>query len=192
MTLERARSPLIPIRTAIKPSDERSGSTVADIQVIVDLERRHGAALFGFVRRLGLTESQAQDCVQEVLLRLWTELSKGRPIDDPKAWAYRAVYRIAMDEHRLRRRVAGLVRHLAERRRPESEVPATERIAVWAEVDRLPPRQRQVIQLRYRADLSFTEIADVLGISASAARTHATLAMATMRSRLDHATETDR
>src|SRR6187402_2090951 len=68
--------------------------------IVLDLERHHGPALFGFVRRLGLNDAQAADAVQDVLLRLWGELVAGRSIEQPKAWAFRAIYRLAMDQHR--------------------------------------------------------------------------------------------
>ena len=42
--------------------------------IVLDLERGEGQALFGFVRRLGLSDAQAADAVQDVLLRLWAEL----------------------------------------------------------------------------------------------------------------------
>jgi RNA polymerase sigma factor (sigma-70 family) len=88
-----------------------------------------------------------------------------------------------MDHHRLRVRLAALTRRLD---RGVSEAPrdAADRVAVWAEVERLPERQRQVLYLRYRADLPFEEIGDILGITASAARSHATQAVATLRRRL--------
>ncbi|MFL5650164.1 MAG: RNA polymerase sigma factor [Chloroflexota bacterium] len=159
-----------------------SSDAAAD-QAIVDLEVRHGQALFGFVRRQGLADAEAQDAVQDVLFRLWLELRSGTVIDNPRAWAYRSVYRIAMDHHRLRTRIAALTRRLE----PGPESPgrdATDRLAVWAEVERLPERQRQVLYLRYRADLSFEEIGPILGITSSAARSHATQAMATLRRRL--------
>ena len=60
----------------------------------------------------------------------------------------------------------------------------SDRIAVWVEVARLPERQRHVIYLRYRADLTFEEIAAVMGITPSAARSHATQATANLRRRL--------
>ena len=160
---------------------------------VLDLEANHGQALFGFVRRLGLSDQQAADCVQEVLTRLWSELDRGTAIVDHKAWAFRSIYRLAMDEHRLRRRVSDLVGRLG-RLSPASTGPSPDdRIAVWSEVDRLPARQRQIVYLRYRADLSFDEIAAVLGITSSAARSHATQAMARLRSRLGSpASERDR
>jgi len=55
---------------------------------------------------------------------------------------------------------------------------------VWSEVDRLPERQRQVLYLRYRADLPFEEIGNVLGIDASSARANASRGIASLRDRL--------
>jgi DNA-directed RNA polymerase specialized sigma24 family protein len=40
------------------------------------------------------------------------------------------------------------------------------------------------VYLRYRSDLDFEEIGQVLGITSSAARSHATQATATLRARL--------
>lgn len=140
-------------------------------------------ALFGFVRRLGLSDEQADDAVQEVFTRLLAEHRRGSNIVNPRAWAYRSIYRIAMDQYRLRARIRGLVTSLG--RRPERHgVDQTDRIAVWAEIDRLPTRQRQVLYLRYRSDLGYEEVGHALGITPSAARSHATQAMATLRARL--------
>jgi RNA polymerase sigma factor (sigma-70 family) len=162
-------------------------STMDDAdRVVVDIEQRHGQALFGFVRRQGLTDEQARDAVQEALLRLWTALRGGASIENPRAWSYRAIYRLAMDQHRLGRRLRLLSGRLDLGRRTTSD-PAdsmSDRLAVWSEVDQLPIRQRQVLYLRYRSDLSFEEIGQVLGITASAGRSHATQAMATLRRRL--------
>jgi RNA polymerase sigma factor (sigma-70 family) len=162
-------------------------STMDDAdRVVVDIEQRHGQALFGFVRRQGLTDEQARDAVQEALLRLWTALRGEASIENPRAWSYRAIYRLAMDQHRLGRRLRLLSGRLDLGRRTTSD-PAdsmSDRLAVWSEVDQLPIRQRQVLYLRYRSDLSFEEIGQVLGITASAGRSHATQAMATLRRRL--------
>jgi RNA polymerase sigma-70 factor (ECF subfamily) len=158
------------------------GPTQADL-VVGDLELQHGQALFGFVRRQGLADVEAQDAIQDALFRLWLELRSGTTIENPRAWAYRAVYRIAMDHHRLRARIASLAKRL-EGGRDEPSHDAADRVAVWTEVDRLPERQRQVLYLRYRADLPYEEIGPILGITSSAARSHATQALATLRRRL--------
>jgi RNA polymerase sigma factor (sigma-70 family) len=154
--------------------------------IVLDLERRHGQALFGFVRRLGLGDAQAADAVQDVLLRLWAELVAGRSIDQPKAWAFRAIYRLAMDQHRLQRRIGAIAERLgrSDAAWNDRDRDAGDRVAVWAEVARLPERQRHVLYLRYRGDLTFEQIGSVMGITASAARSHATQATATLRRRL--------
>jgi RNA polymerase sigma factor (sigma-70 family) len=150
---------------------------------VVRLENDEAQALFGFVRRLGLTDEQADDAVQEVFARLLAEQRRGILIASPRSWAYQAIYRLAMDQHRLRRKIRALVGAIGRNRVADRHDDA-DRIAVWSEVDRLPPRQRQIVYLRYRGDLAYEEIAGVLGISASAARSHATQAMATLRARL--------
>ncbi len=161
------------------------GASASDARaIVVGLELNHGQAMFGFVRRQGLSNAEAQDVVQEVLLRLWQELRDGVVVENPRAWAYRSIYRLAMDQHRLRRRIVALTGRLQMGQPGYGHTATEDRLVVWAEVDRLPVRQRQVVYLRYRADLSFEAIGSTLGITASAARSHATQAMTTLRKRL--------
>lgn len=152
-------------------------------QVVADLEVEHGQQMFGFVRRQGLSDAEAQDAVQETLLRLFRELRAGEPIDNPRAWAFRALYRLAMDTHRQQRRLT-LVAGRVGRQSQADASSTNDRVAVWEAVDALPIRQRQVLYLRYRADLPFEDVGRVMGISSSSARSHATQAMATLRDRL--------
>jgi RNA polymerase sigma-70 factor (ECF subfamily) len=185
-----AEASTLPEMSTSQPSRPSSVGIALDTDslewIVLDLERRHGQALFGFVRRLGLSDAQAADSVQEVLLRLWAELVAGRSIEQPKAWAFRAIYRLAMDQHRLQRRIAAIAERLgrSDEARDDAARGAGDRVAVWAEVARLPERQRHVLYLRYRGDLTFEQIGSVMGITASAARSHATQATATLRRRL--------
>ena len=161
----------------------------ADPRLVADLHARRGRELWGLAVRLGLSEEQAADAVQETLLRLWAEVRREARVQSPDAWAFRTLYHLAMDQHRLRRRSDALFDRLrADPPRLGADPGASdERLAVWEEVDRLPLRQRAVLYLRYRADLPYEEIGDVLGMSASAARSHAAQAMATLRRRLGSA-----
>jgi hypothetical protein len=61
-------------------------------QVVTDVDERHGQALFGFARRLGLGPDQADDAVQEVLMRLYRALEGGTVIDDARGWSFRTIY----------------------------------------------------------------------------------------------------
>jgi RNA polymerase sigma factor (sigma-70 family) len=159
----------------------RSGHLSAS--VVADIHDRRGRELFGLCRRLGLDEDEANDAVQETFLRMWSESSRGTVILDPEGWAFRVAYRLAMDHHRLGR----LMRSLADRLmdvQVHDEVDPADRMAVWATVDKLPPRQRAVLYLRYRADLDYERIAAVMGITANGARNDASAATATLRKRL--------
>jgi RNA polymerase sigma-70 factor (ECF subfamily) len=149
--------------------------------LVIALERDHAASMFGFVRRLGLTAEQAEDAVQDVLLRLWTALDAGADIERPASWAFRVLYRRAMDEHRLRRRIERLREAILSRPRSGDPEPTAVDGSIWLAVDRLPTRQREVLYLRYRADLDFEEIARILGITAGGARANAAKAIATLR-----------
>ena len=152
-------------------------------QVVEAVHTEHGQQLWGFVRRLGLADEEAGEVTQEALLRLWRVCRDGQAPDHPVAWAYRTAYRLAMDRHRVRRRWLAFVGR-QDRRGPEAIEGSDERIAVWAEVDRLPERQRQVLYLRYRADLTFVDIGKVLGIDAGSARSNGSRGIAALRARL--------
>ena len=152
-------------------------------QAVVAFERAHGQVLFGFVRRLGVEDAAAADVVQESLLRLFDALSAGQSISDLKSWTFHVAYRLAMDEHR---RFARSLRLVNARRPVVDGDPADDldRRQVWSEVDRLPERQRAVLYLRFRADMAFEDVGATLGITASAARSHCTQALAVLRTRL--------
>lgn len=64
---------------------------------------------------------------------------------------------------------------------------STRRAAVLEALCELPERQREVMALRYYLDLSEAEIADALGISRGAVKSHASRGAATLRTTLaDH------
>lgn len=151
---------------------------------MADVHDRRGRELFGLCRRLGLDEDEANDAVQETFLRMWHESSRGVVIVDPDGWAFRVAYRLAMDHHRLGRLARSIVDRIASTTSPPEEIDAVDRLSVWAAVDRLPPRQRAVLYLRYRADLSYDRIGAVMGITANGARNDASVATASLRRRL--------
>jgi RNA polymerase sigma factor (sigma-70 family) len=160
------------------------GFDLARIRLADDVVERvdvgNGQSLFGLARRAGLDDQTAEDAVQETLVRLWLEVRSGTEILNPSAWSFRTLYRIAMDQHRLRRRVGELVERIG-RRPPPPAVDSVQQITIWSVVDRLPLRQRQVMYLRYRADMSFEEIALVMTITPSGARATAAKASASLR-----------
>lgn len=147
------------------------------------LYERRGRELWGLARRLGASDEQAADAVQEAHLRLWRELGRGASITDPEAWLFRVIYRVVMDEHRLTRRVRAVLTRIAGTQRVAMEG-VEDRVSLWPLVDRLAPRERATLYLRYRADLSFDQIGAAMGITAAAARTYASRGIERLRAML--------
>jgi RNA polymerase sigma factor (sigma-70 family) len=167
---------------AVTATTTATGSTAAIELRVTDHYERRGRELWGMARRLGATPEQCADVVQEVHLRLWHELQRGAAIADIDAWSFRVAYRLVMDQHRLGRRVKGLIGRLTASR-VEAVTPALDdALSLWPLVDRLPERERVTLYLRYRADLSFEQIGQVMGITTASARTYGSRGVERVRS----------
>lgn len=160
---------------------QSSAETDALRASVVGLQADRGGELWGLARHLGLSPDEADDAVQETLVRLWAALRDGATIERLDAWAFRALYRLAMDLHRWRRRVRLLADRLGAQPERRSSVDAADRMAIWEAVEGLPERQRLAVYLRYRADLPYEEIGAILGIAAPSARSHVSRALDALR-----------
>lgn len=172
--------------TTVEGGDSASSGPVGGTRrsaadVVSALEHDDGQALYGFARRLGLSDVEADDAVQETLVKVYVELRRGVAILSPRAWAFRACHRVCMDHHRRSSRQRRAIERAAPPAKGGPGADLDDAFELWAEVDRLPARQRQVLYLRYAVDMSFGDVAATLGISASAARSHDTQARATLR-----------
>ncbi|WP_419664853.1 RNA polymerase sigma factor [Streptomyces sp. 2-1] len=130
------------------------------------------------------------DGVQRVRLKLLEERADPtRPkVRDPLAWLTVVASRVASDWHRSQSRDAGLRRRLAEHwSRPPVEHPEEQRLlalAVADELESMLPAHRQVLVLRYYADLPIREIAQLLNVPEGTVKSRLHAAQAAMRARL--------
>ena len=62
-----------------------------------------------------------------------------------------------------------------------------DRLSIWPHVAALPPKQRAVIVLRYYEDLTEQQIADALGCSPGTVKSNASLALKSLRARMEGA-----
>jgi RNA polymerase sigma-70 factor (ECF subfamily) len=108
-------------------------------------------------------------------------LRDGQDIQRMDAWAFRALYRLAMDRHRVRRRVRLLTERIGAQPRRRPGVDHADRMAIWEAVEGLPERQRLAIYLRFRADLPYEEIGAILGIEPPSARSNVSRALDALR-----------
>lgn len=139
---------------------------------------RFGATVLKVCRVLvGLQD--AEDAWSETFLsalRSWPTLD---PQTNVEGWLVRVAQRRCIDllRHRDRRPQVELADHDAPSRlgNPEPADP------LWDQVARLPDKQRQVIALRHLAQLSYPEIAEVIGGTPAAARRAGSDAIAALR-----------
>ncbi len=103
-----------------------------------------------------------RDAVDEAFTRAFAQWNRVRQMVSPAGWTYR----VALNTARRRERRAALERRLLARRPPPAIVPAPAGEA-WDVVRVLPERQRTAVVLRYVADLTQSEIAEVMGVTRS-------------------------
>ncbi|UMG92909.1 SigE family RNA polymerase sigma factor [Nocardioides sp. TF02-7] len=137
------------------------------------------------VRDQGTAEEIVQDALVAVHQR-WDRLT-----DHGKALAYLRQAVVNRSRSALRHR--GVVnRYLARQAAPghlpgadEPVLGESRRRMVLDALQRLPRRQREVLALRYYLELSEAEIAETLGISRGAVKSHASRGAATLRPMLE-------
>ncbi|AZQ40438.1 sigma-70 family RNA polymerase sigma factor [Streptomyces cyaneochromogenes] len=138
----------------------------------------------------GVPRDEHADGVQQVRLRLVERLTKG--VESPRdlgAWAVAVASNYAVDWHRSRsrqERVSERLRAMGEWRGavpgPESELLT---LAIAEGVDALPALQRQVVVLRFYADLTVPQMAEVLAVPVGTVKSRLHAAVRAMRVRLE-------
>ncbi|MFF6995063.1 RNA polymerase sigma factor [Streptomyces sp. NPDC008313] len=136
----------------------------------------------------GVPRADLADGVQQVRLRLLERAAKGDEAPrDVSAWAAVVASNLAMDWHRARRRQERLGERLAALRAPEhggDEEAGLLSLAVARGLDELPDAQRQVLVLRFYADLPVRGIAERLGVPEGTVKSRLHSAVRALRSRL--------
>lgn len=150
---------------------ERTGATLQDQVSRLFEEARDD--VYRYLLNLGLHPPRAQEAAQEVFLRLYTTLSKGEEIQNPRAWIFRVAHNLGL---KIRARQnseepfdAGIgVQFASQQESAESELIDRERMARFHNaVAGLSEQQRRCLFLRLEG-LRYPEIGSALGISASA------------------------
>jgi RNA polymerase sigma-70 factor (TIGR02960 family) len=161
---------------------------------------RHRRELHVHCYRMLGSFDEAEDAVQEVLLRAWRARDTLTGSDNVRAWLYKIATNVCLDALRARSRRTPALQSFADvpwlqpypdrlldeiappEDEPDAVVVARETIALAyvAVIQLLPPRQRAVLILRDVLEWSAQETADMLEISVAAANSALQRARATL------------
>ena len=141
--------------------------------------------LVGLTYVLSGSRAAAEDLAQDAMAATYRRWSRVSAMDSPTGYLRRTAANLAASA--VRRRVAegkALLRLTGQRATPTNELPILPPDAdvFWAEVRRLPRRQAQAVALRYLYDCPVLEVAEVMGISEGAAKSHLHRARTTLTS----------
>jgi len=139
------------------------------------------------VRRLG-PDDDAADVVADVFTVAWRRIDQVPPAPDDRLWLYGVAQRVVAGRRRSARRLQNLTARLrASPGLPQPRLPgardATSDVVLEA-LDRLPPAEREALQLVLWDQLSHAEAAQVLGCSANAVTIRVHRAKARLRAEL--------
>ncbi len=187
------------IRQRNEPADGvLVGQAVAgDERAFEALVSRYQPSLLSYIQRILKDKEQANDVLQEVMLQFYLSLPTLRRDVALRPWLFQVARNRCLDEVR-RRRVRPALRFSELSGDDEQALtetiqdphPLPEEIAEQADLratlqlamEQLPPGWRSTLDLRFFADLSFSEIAQALQVPLSTAKTYRFRSLLRLRS----------
>jgi RNA polymerase sigma-70 factor (ECF subfamily) len=132
-----------------------------------DLYQAHYTSVLGYVRRRTRDLQEADDVLGETFLVAWRRLREVP--DEPRAWLLGVARRVLANHRRSERRRLGLVERIRrEPFHPPSDAAGTADARVGlvrATLEKLRPRDREILMLVEWDELERGEIAELLGCS---------------------------
>ena len=141
--------------------------------------------LFATAMRLTRNRADAEDLVQDTMVRALRFRDRFEPGTNLRAWLYTIAQRKATDAIRSRiRHRAGDIEAVAEGRLAGEPHPVPDD-GLWRSVRELPAKQRAAVVHRYVFDLAYREVGERMGISEEAARQNVNAGLRRLRMEVD-------
>ncbi len=181
------RLPMGMTTIAIETSDLlelcRRGDRVAFGQLI----GAHHAAALALAQRLLGNHDDAEDALQDALLKTHNNLASLRHVAGFRSWFLRIVYHQCLDARRRRQTRQGYERAVPPQplQQPSERASVAETLArVRAVLEELPAKQRAALHLRVFEHMAYDEVAAVLGLTSRSARVYVVKARRHLRQRM--------
>jgi RNA polymerase sigma-70 factor (ECF subfamily) len=157
-----------------------------------NLIEKHHDEIFAYLWRLVGRQKYAdvalnvEDLVQDVFMRAYQAFPKLRPDSNHRAWLYKIATNRAFTKlrrARLQREKFTLFKE-SHQALGNFSAPENNGADLRAAVERLTPKQKACVTLRYFKDLDYSEIAAIIGCSAVSARANVSQAIRQLRNAL--------
>jgi RNA polymerase sigma-70 factor (sigma-E family) len=163
--------------------DGRAVATTASVPTTIDLGFEEHfddlyARAYGVAFQLLGSRTEAEDVAQETLARSFVHWRRVR--DYAEAWVVRVAGNFAIDTWRRGKKVGGSVDDSATAD-VTTPGPDPQRLDLHHALRRLSRRQREVLVLRFLADLPEADVAQALGCSVGSVKQHAARGLAALR-----------
>ena len=162
-----------------------------DQSALDELLKRHWQRLTAYAEKILGARDSAEDVVQAVFIRAWNHRARWTGSGSVRAYLYRIARNLALDERKSRRVRAAWLRPGAApdqtaARAADAAVEDNElATAMTRAIDALPERRREVFVLARLHDLSYQQVADVMGISRQTVANQMGAALADLRHALE-------
>jgi RNA polymerase sigma-70 factor, ECF subfamily len=157
----------------------RVGAGSDDAELLRELHEQHAGALWSYALRLTGDRGQAQNLVQETLLRTWRDPQILDPeCDAQRSWLYTVARNIVIDEWRTTRWSPETeIDRIPDQPVDDASQPVVDRNLVVAALGRLTQEHRHVLRECYFRGSSITEAAQALGIAPGMVKSRAYYAL---------------
>lgn len=153
--------------------------------------------LFRLALRITLDSAEAEDVVQETLIKVWNQREKWPQIESIEAFTTTICRNLALDRNKLQANRVALLSadehdtpDTSIRANPERQAETNDQVSLVKKLmDQLPEKQRTCMQLRDIEGKAYKEIAEVMGISEQQVKVNIFRARQTIRQRF---TETEK
>jgi len=147
-----------------------------DEKALKELVSRHLKPVYNFIYRISSSKQDTEDITQETFVKVWQKIKKYNPNKSFKTWLFTIAHNTAIDWLRKKRNfVFSNFEDSEGGNYLENELvdpnPLPDKILTQAEDEKfvenllrqLAPIYREVLILRYANELTFDEIAEILG-----------------------------
>ena len=156
--------------------------------VFDEIVRSYRREVYRVARRILGSHEDADEATQEAFVRAWRSLRQFRGDASLRTWLIRIVLNVARAQRTRRVPTTGLEEigvvaadgETADDRVRRGEV----RRRVRDAVSKLPPRQREVVALKVFSELTYRDVARVMGLSEGAVKAHLHQAVSNLRRRM--------